>query len=46
MTTWQIRKATEADHDFLVDCGTKIAFETEGKVLEKEVVEKGVLNCL
>lgn len=46
MTVWKIRKATEADFDFLVNCGITLAFETENKTLDKDTVINGVLNCL
>lgn len=46
MIAWKVRRATEKDIDFLVDCGVTLAFETENKVLEKTTVYKGVKDCI
>ena len=42
----RVRLATEADADDLVDFGARLAFETEDKVLDKELVKTAVLRCI
>ena len=42
MESWSVRLAGEADLEFLVDCAKRLAFDTEKKVLEHDVVSKGV----
>jgi GNAT superfamily N-acetyltransferase len=37
-----VRKATKKDVEFIVQCQIKMAMETEGLELDKEILEKGV----
>ena len=38
--------ATEADLDDLVEFRVRLAFETEDKTLDRDLVRQGVLDCL
>ncbi len=43
----EVRKAVEADLEFLVYCAKTMAFETEGKILDVDnLVRPGILHCL
>lgn len=41
-----IRKATQADKEWIVDCQIKLAQESEGMVLNQNTVDKGVQHIL
>jgi len=42
----QVRKATIQDVDFLLNSAVTMAFETEGKQLNTDVVRQGITDCL
>ncbi len=46
MTEIFIRKATKQDHETIVNCQIKMAFETEGLILDKKIVLNGVNQML
>ena len=46
MSIWNVRSGTLADIEFLVECGKRLAYDTEGKVLDHETVTKGVTDML
>ena len=41
-----VRLATEDDADMITEFGAKLAFETEDKTLDKELVKRAVLRCI
>lgn len=42
----QVRAAQEHDLDFLVNCNTALAKETEGKTLSESAIRNGILSLL
>ena len=46
MASWNVRSGTLADTEFLVECGIRLAYDTEGKVLDHATITKGVVDML
>lgn len=42
----RVREATADDVDFIVDCNSRLAVETEDKTLDREVLTRGVRRVL
>ncbi|MCK9537578.1 GNAT family N-acetyltransferase [Dokdonella sp.] len=41
-----VREATPADHAFLVDCNLAMARETEGRLLDRATLQRGIAGVL
>ena len=41
-----VRMATEDDADMITEMGAKLAYETEDKTLDKELVKTAVIRCI
>ncbi len=42
----EVRLATEDDVDFMIDSAVTLAFDTEGKQLDRDIVRSGMIHCL